>query len=133
MNDTASEAAIQARDAILRASEHIGHKLQQLTEVVEELRQNLMYAMPHASHPLYQEPRCEIARLIISPIRPHVDSRRRSGRPSGDDDSPSVGTDHDDQMLDQSCVERRVPRTRYLDQETGDESAVEVQREKTHG
>jgi hypothetical protein len=45
MNDT-SEAAIHVRDAILRAAEHIGHKLQQLTEVVEELRRNLMYAMP---------------------------------------------------------------------------------------
>jgi hypothetical protein len=54
------------------------------------------------------------------------------GVPRGTTTLP-VGTDHDDQMLDQTCVERRVPSMRYLDQETGDESVVEVQGEKTHG
>lgn len=46
MYDTTSEAAIHVRDAILRAAEHIGHTLQQLTEVIEALRWNLLYAMP---------------------------------------------------------------------------------------
>ena len=46
MNDATYEAAIAVREAILRAAEHISHKLQQLTETVEELRRNLIHATP---------------------------------------------------------------------------------------
>jgi len=46
MNDATYEAAIAVREAILRAAEQISHKLQQLTETVEELRRNLIHATP---------------------------------------------------------------------------------------
>ena len=46
MTDATYEAAIEVREAILRAAEHISHKLQQLTETMEELRRDLIHAVP---------------------------------------------------------------------------------------